>query len=265
MTARRPPRRDPEPAGRSDGLSAALVRTAALIGERAPVVVREGYLDVLGSAGVPRSGPQLAMQSRLLPKIYEGLWRPIIFGAATIGTSEEGEAVLMRELLQPAPGDLVLDVACGPGNTTRRLTDAIGRGGLAVGVDAAPAMLERAVHDTSAANAAYVRADGAALPFDDGAFDGVACFGALYLVDRPFAVLEELIRVLAPGGRIAILTSCNRAPGPTRRLIDVAARPTGFRWFHPDAITHALAAHGLVEIRREIRGVMQYVGARRPS
>ena len=65
-------------------------------------------------------------------------------------------------------------------------------------------------------------------------------------------------------GRIAILTSCHRGPGITRPIVNLAGSGSGFRWFSPDEITGAFEDHGLVEIRREIRGVMQYVGARRP-
>lgn len=254
----------PGAGGRGPRRVSALGRTKALIGGRSETVVRDGYLDALGAGDVRRSVAQVAMQSRLLPRVYEQLWRPVIFGAATLGLSERDEAALMRELLELQDGDAVLDVACGPGNTLRRLVDDVGSGGLVVGVDAAPAMLARAVRDTESSNVAYVRADGSDLPFEDGTFDAVACFGALYLVERPFDVLDELVRVVAPEGRIAILTSCHRGPGFTRPVVNIVGSRSGFRWFGPDEITGALEDHGLVEIRREIRGVMQYVGARRP-
>lgn len=227
--------------------------------------VASGYLDVMGDGGVRRSVPQTAMQSRVLPLIYERVWRPVAFGAASLGLTEASEARLMRGLLEITPGDTVLDVACGPGNTLRRLVPEVGEEGLVVGVDAAAPMLERAVQDTDSRNVAYVRADGANLPFRTGTFDAVSCFGALYLVDRPFAVIDELVRMLAPGGRIAILTSCSRVPGPVQGLVDLGARVSGFRWFGPDAITGALEGAGLVDVRRDIRGLWQFVGARRPA
>lgn len=238
----------------------AVAQVRSLIGDRAVVKQRSGYLDTLGLDGVPRSTSQAVMESTFLPVIYERLWRPVLFGAAT-GVGERAEAERMRVLLALQPGDRVLDVGCGPGNTLRRLVDEVGPTGLAVGVDPAAAMLTRAVADTSADNAVYVRADGAALPFDDGAFDAVACFGALYLVDRPFAVIDELVRVLAPGGRLAILTTCHRAPPPVRPLIDLGRPISGFRWFGPDDITAALKGAGLATVHREVRGLMQFVGA----
>lgn len=243
----------------------ALDRANELIVGGAHPVVRDGYLDVMGEAGVQRSVPQQAMQSRILPLIYEKLWRPVAFGVASLGLTEAAEATLMRELLEIAPGDTVLDVACGPGNTLRRLVGDVGDEGLVIGVDAAAGMLARAVEDTSSPNVAYVRADGAHLPFGDQTFDAVACFGALYLVDQPFAVLRELVRVLAPGGRIAILTSCARVPGPLEPVVEFAGHHSGFRWFGPDTITGALEEAGLTDIRRDIRGLWQFVGARRPG
>jgi ubiquinone/menaquinone biosynthesis C-methylase UbiE len=75
-------------------------------------------------------------------------------------------------------------------------------------------MLALAVRNTRNANAAYVRADACALPFRDGSFDAICCFAALYLIERPMQALDEIARVLAPGGRVALLSSCNRGPLP---------------------------------------------------
>lgn len=100
----------------------------------------------------------------------------------------------------------MLDVACGPGNTTRQLLPPVGSDGLVVGVDSAASMLAQAVLSTDAdAPAGYVRADAADLPFADAIFDAVSCYGALYLMDEPAAALTEMMRMLKPGGRIAVL------------------------------------------------------------
>lgn len=225
----------------------------------------DGYLDVLGDGpGVTQTPAQRAMQSSALPQIYERIWRPLgarmFFGA---GTAEEER--LTTALLRLQPGDAVLDVACGPGNTTRRLPAKVGDDGLVVGLDAAATMLARAVVDTRAGNVAFVRGDAERLPFRDEVFDAVACHGALYLIEDPYAAIAEQVRVLKPGGRIGLLTSCYRGPAPVRAAAWLATRPSGVRVFTSAEVTTALADHGLEDIRQEIRGFAQLVGARRPA
>jgi SAM-dependent methyltransferase len=92
----------------------------------------------------------------------------------------------------------LLDVACGPGFVSQA---ALARGADPVGVDVAPAMLERA--RLRCPGALFVEGDAQQLPFDDAAFDAVTMnFGILHL-SRPDAALAEARRVLVPGGRFA--------------------------------------------------------------
>jgi ubiquinone/menaquinone biosynthesis C-methylase UbiE len=159
----------------------------------------------------------------------------------------------------------VLDIACGPGNFARDFAGSVGSRGLVVGLDASPTMLARAVHDTEASpNVAYIRADAIRLPFRDASFDAVCCFAALHLFDAPLAALDAIARVLAPGGRVAILTSARAplTPAPVGALVGAA---TGLRVFGRDEITAALAERGLEDVRRRISGLAQFVGGRRTS
>jgi SAM-dependent methyltransferase len=224
-----------------------------------------GYRDTLGEDFRDSDSPsQRAMRWTVLPLIYERAWRPLGFRVWTGGRSTEDEDRVTRAFLGLRPDDAVLDVACGPGNTTRRLLPQLGPAARVVGVDAAPAMLERAVADTDDPRVEYVRADAADLPFADGEFDAVTCHGALYLVDDAEAVIAEMVRVLAPGGRLAVLTSCHRGPLPLRVAASAVTAPTGLRVFGRDEIPDALRAHGLVQINQDIRGFSQIVGARKP-
>lgn len=101
------------------------------------------------------------------------------------------------QALDVVPGARVLDLACGTGDLCRDLAAA---GCPAVGVDFSAGMLAAARVPSP-----LVRGDAAALPFDDGAFDGVACGFAL----RNFVDLDEVFcevaRVLRPGGRFVAL------------------------------------------------------------
>jgi SAM-dependent methyltransferase len=220
---------------------------------------RDGYLDVLGEDDPTGSRPgQRLMTSRALPLIYERLWRPVL-GRALMGAADERRFAL--EALRLAPDDTVLDVGCGPGNITRALAGEA-RDGLVVGLDASRTMLAEAARAPGAI--AYVRGDAADLPFRDGAFAAVCCFAALYLIERPYRALAEIARVLAPGGRVALLASVSRGPLPAAATDAVVRRVSGIRVFDADALTAALRRHGLVDTERRVAGFAQLVSARRP-
>ena len=96
-----------------------------------------------------------------------------------------------------SPGAVVADLAAGTGDLCRNLE----RAGLrAVGFDLSWGMLRYATTD-----APLVQADALRLPLPDGAVDGITCgFALRNFVDLP-AFLAEAARVVAPGGRIALL------------------------------------------------------------
>src|SRR3954447_20515649 len=78
----------------------------------------------------------------------------------TTGLGAHGEAALALEA--PQPGQHVLDIGCGFGDTTQRIAGLVGPDGEAVGVDAAPRFIETARAETEAmgiANARFVVAD----------------------------------------------------------------------------------------------------------
>jgi hypothetical protein len=70
--------------------------------------------------------------------------------------------------------------------------------------------------------------------------------------------------VLAPRGRIALLSSVNRGLLPARATDAVVRNLTGIRVFGGDELTGALESHGLVDVRRRVAGFAQFVSARRP-
>jgi len=174
------------------------------------------------------------------------------------------EIRIARLLLGLGTGDLVLDLACGPGNFTREFARTVGDEGLVVGTDVSRTMLDRGVADLQDAglgNVALVRADATDLPFRDGAFDGVCCFAALHLFADPLAALDQMRRVLAPGGRIALMTSVRRqlTLRPLKPLLEGAS---GMRIFESDEIVDALTERGFQNVRQRLAGMVQFVGGR---
>lgn len=235
--------------------------------------LRHGYLDLLrDGAPAPTGTAQRLMLSGFVPVVYERWWRPALGRVAKgpLGPGMSDEHRIARLLLSITPGDGVLDVACGPGNFTRDFARVTGPSGLAVGLDASPTMLARAVGDTPAArsgggNVAYVRASATELPFRAASFDGVCCFAALHLFDEPERALEDFARVLTPGGRLAIFTSCRTRSPLTRVWTARVGAASGMRMFERDEITDALVERGYSPVRRRISGLTQFVGGRKTA
>ena len=230
--------------------------------------VPRGYLDLLGGAAPASTGTAFdLMNTGIVPRIYERYWRPGLgrIAKGLMGPSMKDEHRIARLLLGLTPGDGVLDVACGPGNFTRDFARVVGEDGLAVGIDASTTMLDRAVRDTPAREfpaAAYVRGNAVELPFRDASFDAACCFAALHFFDDPFRALDHMTRVLTPGGRIAILTSCRLRTPPLRTVDGLLGARSGQRMFERDEITGALKERGYTDVRQRISGLAQFVGGR---
>ncbi len=140
------------------------------------------------------------MQSSFLARIYESLWRPLSFGLST-GFSmpaRDVEVALVVRALADAPGPW-LDVSCGPGGVSHQIAKRAPRRDI-VSVDLSRAMLARA--KSSNPDSIHIRADAARLPFVDDAFGAVLNLAAFDLYPDPARVMNEIGRILAPGGRL---------------------------------------------------------------
>ena len=229
-------------------------------------VLRHGFLDVLGestSSPAPTIA-QRAMNSLFVATVYERLWRPTSFYVAS-GVTTRAEQRRAASALRLPASQRLLDVACGPGNFTGPLAEQLPDGGLAVGFDISEPMLTRAVLDNSTARTCYVRGDARVLPFADATFDAVCCFGALYLVPEPFRVAREMVRVLRPGGRIALLTSYVLDMPPIRYALTAGARVIGLTMFDRHAFVDLFSSAGLVDIEQQTQRALQFVAATKPG
>ncbi|MGU3436579.1 DUF4873 domain-containing protein [Actinomycetes bacterium M1A6_2h] len=247
----------------------ALHRAAEMIDRTraARVSTSGGFVDVLpDTADAPTpTVAQHAMNNPVVAAIYEKLWRPalgrIAMGIGSMSVDDERRRAVADLRLGGTMS--VLDVACGPGNFTKFLSGQLDGDGIAVGFDISAPMIARAVRDNRGSRVAYVRGDARTLPFADASFDAVCCYAALYLVPEPFTVVDELMRVVKPGGRIALMTSYGRSFAPVKAAVTAGAGLSGIRMFEKSTFTDILGDAGFTEIEQDIRGVAQFVSASR--
>ncbi|OOK78642.1 ubiE/COQ5 methyltransferase family protein [Mycobacterium kansasii] len=118
--------------------------------------------------------------------------------------------------------------------------------------------------DNDGPQTCYVRGDARVLPFDDETFDAVCCFGALYLMPEPFDITREMLRVLRPGGRIAILTSYAGQAAPIRKALTATANLIGLTMFDRSSFVDLFSSAGLVDIEQQTQRALQFVAATKP-
>lgn len=124
---------------------------------------------------------------------YEALFVPALFGQW---------APQVADAAQIQPGQRVLDVACGTGILAREIASRIGSVGRVVGIDPSPGMV--AVAKQVAPAVEWREGVAESLPFPDQSFEAVVSqFGLMFFTDRRQA-LREMLRVLTPGGRLAV-------------------------------------------------------------
>lgn len=121
---------------------------------------------------------------------------------------------LLRTILRmaaPQTHESMLDVACGPGMLACAFAPYVRH---ATGIDLTPAMLHQAraaQQNQGLTNLSWDTGDVTALPYPDAQFDIVTCRFAFHHFPSPLAVLRQMRRVCAPGGRVVVIDSAPSA------------------------------------------------------
>jgi len=127
------------------------------------------------------------------------------FGHSIGGPAERAAWDRIFDLVIPAGGVRdALDAGCGTGFLSLEMA---GRGHRVTGIDFAPAMLAEARRKAAVQHLTirFEEADAENLPFAPGSFDLAISRHVLWTLPHPEAAIDEWIRVLRPGGRLAIV------------------------------------------------------------
>jgi SAM-dependent methyltransferase len=153
------------------------------------------------------------------------------------------------DLCRPSTSDRALDVGAGPGMFSAALAPHVAR---AVALDPSAALL---AHAPDAVERAV--GTGEDIPFPDGSFDLVTVVNTLHHVDDMRATLAEMVRVLAPGGRIVVqdyLADDDPAAAARWETVERLRDPDHRRLPRRGEVAAALVPHGLaVDEEREWR------------
>jgi arsenite methyltransferase len=105
------------------------------------------------------------------------------------------------------PGEAILDIGCGAGVDSIIAAKMVGPEGKVTGIDLVPEMLAKARENariTGIGNVTFLEASAEQLPFPDNSFDLVISNGVFNLVVDKVKALEEVYRILKPGGRFML-------------------------------------------------------------
>lgn len=169
------------------------------------------------------------------------------------------EKAAIFDSLPEVQGRRVLEVGCGTGNFSLELAN---RGAQVVGLDCSGPMLARAQAQDKAGRqgqaVAWVRGLASPLPFADESFDGVMCILALdFMANRELA-LQEMVRVLRPGGfvSLALLNRCSL--WTLKRVVKAWFKPSlwrGVRFTTPKELGRWLSGHQELTVIRSRQAV----------
>jgi SAM-dependent methyltransferase len=164
--------------------------------------------------------------------------------------------------LDPQPGDTVLELAAGPGDTGLLAARMVGESGRVIITDFAPGMIaaaRRRAEEVGAKNAEVRVLDAERMDLDTDSSDGILCRWGYMLMTDPTVAFAESRRVLRPGGRVAFSVWAARERNPvlslaTEVLVELGhvpppdpEAPGAFAMADPDRIRELVLGAGFAE------------------
>lgn len=213
------------------------------------IPIEEGILDSLGDAPVPWTPAQLTNYLAPAAWGYERLWR---WQALRLISGEPfrlgDELRLVRALLAPQRGGLVLDVACSTGLYARACA-AVAPQATVVAVDHSAAMLREAQRYArrGGLRISLVRAAAQALPFRRRVATGYGMGGSLNEIGDIAGMLAEARRVLRDDGRFVSMHLLASGSG-WGRLLQRLLGSGGIQFPAPDDLKAAFTTAGLRQV-----------------
>ena len=111
---------------------------------------------------------------------------------------------MLREWISQCPGTNVLEIGCGQGVCSNQI-DLINH--TYTGVDPSVFLLERAQQIYGGPRCRFIAGNAYQLPFQEGQFDAVFSIAVLHLLSRLDEAVQEMSRVLKPGGHFLLMTA----------------------------------------------------------
>lgn len=194
----------------------------------------------------------LAQLSNLLPVtalLYDA-WR---VRSLSLLTGEdfklEREFALMLEWLNVQSDQTFLDVGTSTGNYARAIAE---RGASVTAIDLSKPMLSQAQKLTTQPNITFEQVNVEALPYADSSFDGVVVGASLNEFFDTSRALQEMARVLKPGGKLFMMYLRESDTG-FGRFAQTAFKLSGIRFPNRDTVAATLLNSGLERSRAELR------------
>jgi SAM-dependent methyltransferase len=166
------------------------------------------------------------------------------------------------DLVPAEPDARWVEIACGPGLIARALAPRVGS---VLGVDLTPAMVEKARAEAAAAgveNVGFELGDATALDLSDDSFDGAITRFSLHHIPAPVRVLEEMRRVVEPGGRLVVadfVTDEDAEAAAWREEIERLRDPSHWALLTPSRIAALGERLGLIpDLQREVPFVIDF-------